>query len=142
MPIARLTRVFGVRKLRANFVRGLRFRLAFSYVLFFTLLLMIIGLLFRQNLKTQMEGDVRAALEEEWDGAKGYIKIENYQPVWTADTDDPEEEHIKERLQYVHLLTDSSGNVLSDSPTYESIGVDKPQDILRVLTQPGPVINI
>jgi len=142
MPIARLTRVFGVQKLRADFVRGLRFRLALSYVLFFALLLVIIGLLFRENLKTQMEGDVKAALEEEWDGAKGYIKIENYQPVWTADTDDPEEEHIKERLQYVHLLTDSSGNVLSDSPTYESIGVDKPQEILRVLTLPGPVINI
>jgi heavy metal sensor kinase len=142
MPIARLSRVFGVRKLRPRLVRGLRFRLAFSYFVFFTLLLVIIGLIYRQNLKTQMEGDVQAALEEEWDGAKGYIKIQNYEPVWYAGTDDPEEEHIEERLKYVHLLTDSDGNVLSDSPTYESIGVDSPQEVKRVLGLPQPVIKI
>jgi heavy metal sensor kinase len=141
MAIARLTRVFGVRKLRANFVRGLRFRLAFSYVLFFTLLLVGVGLIFRQNLKTQTEGDVRAALEEEWDGAKGYIKFENDRPVWQADTDDPEDEHIKERLEYVHVLTDTRGNVLTEGEGYKSIGVDSPQDILRVLTLPQPVFN-
>jgi heavy metal sensor kinase len=140
--MAKLTRVFGVRKLAVHYARGLRFRLTLSYVVFFLLLLIAIGLLFRQNLKTQTEGDVRAALEEEWDGAKGYIRIENDRPVWTADTEDPEEEHIKERLQYVHLLTDSNGNVLTDSPAYESIGVDSPQEIRRVLALPEPVIKI
>ena len=64
-------------------MRGLRFRLTLSYVLFFTLLLIAIGLLFRQILKTQLEGREHAALEEEWDAAKGYFKIENEQPIWS-----------------------------------------------------------
>jgi hypothetical protein len=42
--MARETRRFGVPKLRMNFVRGLRFRLAVSYVAFFALLLAVITL--------------------------------------------------------------------------------------------------
>jgi len=46
-----------------DFVRGLRFRLALSYVIFFALLLLVIGLLYRHTLKFVIEGGVRAALE-------------------------------------------------------------------------------
>src|SRR5947209_4717995 len=84
--VARFTRVFGVPKLRVDFVRGLRFRLTLSYVVFFAILLVTIGLLFRQNLKLQLEGDDRAALEDQWGVAKSYVKIENLRPIWLADT--------------------------------------------------------
>ena len=107
--MARFTRVFGVPTLRVDFVRGMRFRLMLSYVLFFTVLLALIGLIFRQTLKFQTEGDVRDALEEEWDAAKGYLKIENQRPIWIADQNDPEEDFIVSRLRHVYLITDSSG---------------------------------
>jgi len=122
--------------------RALRFRLTVSYVLLFTILLVAIGLLLRQNLKRETEGEVRAALEEEWGAAKGYVKIENERPLWVYDTTDPEEAHIVERLRYVHLLADAEGNVLTNSPTYESIGIDTPQEIKRVLALPQPVVSI
>ena len=110
--MARFTRVFGIPELRVKFVRGLRFRLALSYVLFFTLLLVAIGLVYRQNLKTQLEGDVRTALEGDWGAAKGYLEIENAEPVWIYDHTDPEEEYIVSRLKHVFLVSDSDGNAL------------------------------
>ena len=61
--MARFSRVFAVPKPRVDFVRGLRFRLMVSYVLFFTLLLVVIGLVFHKTLQIQTEADVQDALD-------------------------------------------------------------------------------
>jgi heavy metal sensor kinase len=140
--MARFTRVFGVPKLRVDFVRGLRFRLALSYVIFFTVLLVLIGLAFRKNLQLEMDGDVAAALEEEWGAAKGYLKIVNYRPEWIADSTDPEEAYIVERLRHVYLLTDANGDVLQNSETYASIGFDSPAEVRRIMQLPKPEVHI
>jgi heavy metal sensor kinase len=140
--MARITRVFGVPKLRVAFMRGLRFRLTLSYVLFFAVLLVGIGLFFRKSLQLEMDGDVRALLEEELGSAKGYLRIENQRPVWIADPTDPEENYIVSRLKHVFLLTDEDGNVLDDSDTYESIGVDSLEEIRRTLQLPQPEVHI
>src|SRR5262245_10009949 len=91
LKMAKFTRVFAIPKLPVHWARGLRFRLTLSYVFFFTALLVIIGLVFKTRIQSQLEGSVREALEEEWGEAKGYFKIEQYQPVWIADPTDPEE---------------------------------------------------
>jgi heavy metal sensor kinase len=122
--------------------RGLRFRLTLTYVLLFTLLLVPIGLYFRANLRNLMEDEVRAVLEEEWGAIKGYLRVEKGRAVWTADTTDPEEGHILDRLRYVHLLADAGGKVLSGSPVYASIGVDSPAEIRRILSLPEPVLHL
>ena len=41
-----------------------------SYVLFFTVLLVGVGMLFRATLRPYMDGDVQDALEEEWGAAR------------------------------------------------------------------------
>ena len=125
-----------------NLVRGLRFRLTLSYLLLFSALLVVIGLYFRHSLQVQTEGDVRAVLEEVWGEAKGYLRIENARPLWTADTDDPEDAHIVDRLRLVILLTDANGNVLIDSPAYDSIGIDSPAEIQRIMALKEPEIHI
>jgi heavy metal sensor kinase len=140
--MARVTRAFGVPKLRVDFMRGLRFRLTLTYVLFFTVLLVAIGLIFRKNLQFEMDGDVRALLEEEWGSAKGYLRIENQRPIWIADPSDPEENYILARLKHVFLLTDADGHVLDDSETYESIGVDSLEEIRRIMHLPQPEVHI
>ncbi len=126
---------------RVDLFRGLRFRLTFSYLLLFSALLVVIGLYFRHNLEVQTEGDVRAVLEEVWGEAKGYLRIENARPLWTADPDDPEDAHIVDRLRLVLLLTDSNGNILIDSPTYDSIGIDSPEEIRRIMALKEPEIH-
>jgi heavy metal sensor kinase len=140
--MARITRAFGVPKLRVDFMRGLRFRLTLTYVLFFAVLLVAIGLIFRKNIQFEMDGDVRALLEEEWGSAKGYLRIENQRPIWIADPSDPEENYILARLKHVFLLTDADGHVLDDSETYESIGVDSLEEIRRIMHLPQPEIHI
>ncbi len=135
--MAKFTRASGLPKLRVDFLHGLRFRLMVSYVLFFAVLLAIIGLLYRKNLKSEAESDVRATVAADWDAAKLYIQIANQEPVWVADETDPEEAFIVERLRRVYLLTDSEGNVLQESVIYASIGTDSPQEISRVLNLPN-----
>jgi heavy metal sensor kinase len=142
MGMARFTRAFGIRELRVKFVRGLRFRLTLSYVLFFTVLLVAIGLLFRQTLRNQLDSDLRAALEEEWGSAKGYLRIENQRPIWIADFTDPEEGYIVSRLQHVYLVADAQGHALDYSSIYQSIGFDSPAEIHRILSLPQPEIHV
>jgi heavy metal sensor kinase len=125
-----------------DLVRGLRFRLTVSYLLLFSGLLIVIGLYFRHSLQVQTQGDVQAVLEEVWGEAKGYLSIENYRPKWTADQTDPEDAHIVERLRYVILLTDANGNILIDSPVYESIGIDPPDEIRRIMALREPEIHV
>jgi heavy metal sensor kinase len=134
--MARFTRVFGMPELRVRFIRSLRFRLLLSYVLFFTLLLVAIGLLFRQNLQTQLVGEERALLEEEWDAAKGYLTIQNDRPVWDYDQSDPQDQYIVGRFKHVFLIADSDGNFLEyNEETLGSITFDA-TEIRSILSRP------
>jgi heavy metal sensor kinase len=126
---------------RLNVVRGLRFRLTLSYVLFFTVLLVFIGLAFRKTLELQLEGDVRAALDEAWGAATGYVKIEKFEPVWDPVEDDPERELVEARLKHVYLIADSDGNTLGESDIYSSIGPDSPAEIRRSLSLSKPDVR-
>lgn len=142
--MARFTRVFGVPKLPVAKIRGLRFRLTASYVLFFAVLLVIIGLVYRQNLKSQLEGVEHAALDEEWDAAKGYVTIRNYQPVWdTPDADDPDAQLVVDRLKQVYFIADPSGNSLEESDTFSSLGhaTDSPGEVRRILALGKPEVS-
>ncbi|MEO8132064.1 MAG: hypothetical protein ABI822_33520, partial [Bryobacteraceae bacterium] len=93
----------------AHFLKGLRFRLAASYVLFFALLLSFLGVFFKQTLKGIYDDQVRELLTEEWGAVKGYLRIDKGKIDWYYDTEDPEEAFIVDRLKQVYLLTDSSG---------------------------------
>ena len=121
---------------------GLRFRLAVSYALFFSLLLLAIGLIFRGSLAAILDEQLRETLEEEWGAAKGYLRIENHQPVWWSDPNDPEEAFVVERLRHVFLLADENGTAKQWSETYERLGVDTPAAIRDILQQKGPVFQI
>jgi type IV secretory pathway VirB6-like protein len=63
-----------VFKLTRSLSAGPRFRLMLSYALFFTLLLAALGLLFRQVLKTQLDGEVQALLDDDLGRNKGMGK--------------------------------------------------------------------
>ncbi|HUA82838.1 MAG TPA: ATP-binding protein [Bryobacteraceae bacterium] len=136
--MARFSIAFAVPKPRVDFLRGLRFRLMLSYVLFFTLLLVVIGLVFHKTLQLQTERDAQDALDEEWFEAKGYLKIEYQRPVWVADETDPEEAFIVSRLKHIYLITDANGVALDYDDSYDSIGLDSPQEIQRILHLPQP----
>ena len=118
--------------------RSLRFRLTVGYTLFFCVMLIGVGAIFREKLSTSLDAQIRDGLDQEWAAAKGYLKIEKGRPDWFYDHNDPDESFIVERLRRVYLLTDSQGNVLQNSETYKSIGFDSPAEIAAALQSPQP----
>ncbi|HEY4364174.1 MAG TPA: ATP-binding protein [Bryobacteraceae bacterium] len=133
--MARFTRVFGIPELRVRFVRSLRFRLLLSYVLFFTLLLVGIGLLFRGLLKSQLLSEVQTTLVEQWDEARGYFDIENEEPVWSKVQEDA---LVVSELQQIYLIADGSGNYLGyNEDTLDAINFDA-AEIQRIVSESQP----
>jgi heavy metal sensor kinase len=125
-------------KLPVTFVRGLRFRLTLGYVLTFTLLLIAIGLFYRQILQQHLQETEQAALEEQWDAAREYFNIENGEPIWSTD---PEDADVVAQLKNVYLIADSNGIALGyneDKPN-NAVGFDA-TEIRRILTQPKPQV--
>jgi heavy metal sensor kinase len=136
--MAKFTRVFGIPEWRVHFVRGLRFRLALAYAFFFTLVLIVVGFVFRQNLRTQLEGQERAALAEQWDEAKAYFDIKNAEPEWDKDPDDAA---VVEQLKQVYLVADAEGNAIDynvDSPN-DAVSFS-PTEIQRIVALQAPEV--
>ncbi len=125
-------------------VRGLRFRLSFSYLLFFTFLLVVLGVLFRQVLHNTLYEQSVNLLEEEWGEMKGYLRIENANPEWVFDRFDPEESFIVNRIRRVYILMDRSGAILQRSANYSDGTLAPPtvRQVHAVLSSNGPVITI
>jgi|CZKS01.1.fsa_nt_gi heavy metal sensor kinase len=116
-----------------RFTRGLRFRLAFSYVFFFTILLVLLGIIFRQTLISIFQAQVLSILDEEWVTAKGYLRTTEAGPDWIHDPKDPDEAFTVQRLHRVYLLADTEGHVLERSVIYDSIGKDSKDQIKAIL---------
>jgi heavy metal sensor kinase len=122
------------RIVRASFFKGLRFRLAASYVLFFAVLLSFLGVFFKQTLKGIYDDQVRELLTEEWGAVKGYLRIDRGKIDWYYDPEDPEEAFIVDRLKQVYLLTDVNGNPMEWSDKYkDELGFDSPAEIKAAL---------
>src|SRR5882762_2280397 len=122
--------------------RGLRFRLAVSYVFFFTLLLAFLGIVFRQVLSTTFKSQMQSVLEEEWGAAKGYLRTGSTGPDWIFDTEDPDESFIVNRIRRIYLLADTQGHPLQHSEIYDSIGLDSPDEIKKILQSGQPTTRV
>jgi len=125
-----------------RFTRGLRFRLALSYVFFFTILLVFLGIVFRQTLDSTFQSQMSGVLEEEWGAAKGYLRTGPAGPDWIFDKADPDESFVVNRIRRVYLLADTQGHPLEHSDIYDSIGLDSPAEIQEILQSGKPAIRM
>jgi len=125
-----------------GWTRGLRFRLALSYVLFFSLLLVLLGLLFRQILSGTFRAQMENVLDEEWGAAKGYLRTGPEGPDWVFDEKDPDESFTVRRVQRVYMLADTQGHPLQHSEIYDSLGIDPPSEIRGILASGKPAIRV
>jgi hypothetical protein len=123
-------------------LRGLRFRLAVSYVSFFTLLLAFLGIVFRHKLSTTFASQTQSILEEQWGAAKGYLRASSAGPDWVFDKGDPDESVVVNRLRRVYLLADTQGRPLEHSEIYSSIGLDSPDEIKKILQSGQPATRV
>ena len=113
--------------------RNLRFRLAASYVIFFTLLIVVLGLFFRQTLSSIFDSQVTETLREEFGVAKSYIRTTDHGPDWFYDPNDPDESYTVEQLRHVYMIADPQGHAMQWSEIYRSLGFDKPDEIRAIL---------
>jgi hypothetical protein len=70
-----------------------------------------------------------------WGAIKGWVKIQNEQPEWTAAADE-DETQIVAQLKQVYFIAGPNGSALDYSDTYQSLGLDSPADIQRILHMP------
>lgn len=122
--------------------RSLRFRLTLTYVLFFTVLLSLLGLFFRETIQSVYDQQLHSILRDEWAAMRGYLRIEKPQgrntPLtvnWYYDRDDPEEALVVDRLRQFYLLADANGEHLEVGPRYRSLGIDSPEAIRQAIGQ-------
>jgi heavy metal sensor kinase len=125
-----------------GWTRGLRFRLALSYVIFFSVLLVLLGMLFRQILTSTFLTQMESVLDEEWGAAKGYLRTGPEGPDWVFDEKDPDESFTVRRVQRVYMLADTQGQPLQYSEIYKSLGIDPPSDIRAILQSGKPSIRL
>ncbi len=125
-----------------GWTRGLRFRLALSYVVFFSVLLVLLGMLFRQILSGTFQNQMESVLDEEWGAAKGYLRTGPEGPDWVFDEKDPDESFTVRRVQRVYMLADTQGQPLQYSEIYHSLGNDPPSEIRAILQSGKPSIRV
>lgn len=108
-----------------------------------------VGAIFRQKLVASLDAQIREALEQEWAGLRGYLRIDiennKTKALWFYDPEQPDESFFIQRLQRIYFIADAEGHVLSDergnlqtSEAYESIGPDSPAQIAAVLNSKTP----
>lgn len=110
--------------------RGLRFRLALSYVLFFAVFLIAAGFAMKGILSSVIEREIRGVLEEEWGSVKGFMRIVDQRPSWTFENYDPEEKEIVDRIRNgAYMIASQDGVILEASVTYRALSPEKPSEI-------------
>jgi heavy metal sensor kinase len=126
-----------------RFTRALRFRIAVSYVLFFTVLLTVLGVVARKTLKDTFESQTQFLLEDDWDAVKGYLRLGTPNGnEWFFDAYDPDSAFIVSRLRRIYMLADSEGHVLEWSPIYLNLGFDDPAYIKSVLNSGKKAVRV
>ena len=89
-----------------------------GYALFFCVMLIGLGALFRQKLAASLDAQIREALEQEWAGLRGYLRIEiennKAKALWYYYREEPDESFFIQRLQRIYFIADAEGHVLSD----------------------------
>ena len=136
---------------RKHFSRGLRFTLTSVYTVLFTLLLVGVGLLFRQYLKSSLKEQAFDDLNQSWAVVVANLRIENdppernYHALWYLDPATPDEAAISARIKDVYVVADSTGTPIPEyglpacSPKYSALGLDSPNDVKQVLASKQPV---
>jgi len=127
-----------IERLR-RITRSLRFRVTAGYALFFCVMLIAVGAVYREKLAASLDAQIRDGLDQEWAAAKGYLRIEKGAPTWYFDRSDPDESFIVGRLQRVYMLADAAGGIMQISETYRSLGADSPAEIASAIRSPQPI---
>ncbi|HLH03204.1 MAG TPA: ATP-binding protein [Bryobacteraceae bacterium] len=105
--------MISLRERSFRFFRTLRFRLAATFLLLLTAVLIIMSVLAARNLDEILETQGAAKLRDQIGALKGWFSFdEQGHPVWDeVDMSDPEEVAELSRLQSVYVVADDTGKL-------------------------------
>jgi heavy metal sensor kinase len=122
--------------------KSLRFRLTISYILIFGLLLTAIGITFRSRLMTIIQERVEEAVIEDWSAARGFLKVEREQAIWSVDPREMDRTVFLERLRRFVMVADAQGEVLEMSNGYRQQGVESAAEIRERFREGSPQLVV
>jgi heavy metal sensor kinase len=122
-----------------NVVHSLRFRLALSYTIIFGVLLTGVGVVFRFELDSVIDEWMQEQIDEDWNAAGGFLRIENGQANWSVDPRVPQQVFFVERLRRNLLLANSEGQILEVTSGYRIFGVESAAELKSLAASATPV---
>ena len=122
-----------------NVVHSLRFRLALSYTIIFGVLLAGVGVVFRFELHSVIDEWMQEMIEDDWNAAGGFLRIEHGQATWSVDPRVPQQAFLIERLRRNLLLADAEGRVLEVSNGYKVFGVESAAELKATAASATPI---
>ncbi len=130
---------------RKYITRSLRFTLTAVYTIVFTLLLLCVIVMFRQQLKGSLKDQAVEELQNNGAVVKAYLRIEGgagepFHAKWFFDPDDTEENALGAKVEKVSYIADSQGRPLWETPPYAALGTDSLAQIGKVLRSTQPVL--
>ncbi|HEX4230261.1 MAG TPA: ATP-binding protein [Bryobacteraceae bacterium] len=98
--------------------RTLRFRLASTFLLLLTFVLIVVGIVGTTTLRNLLDNQSNQALHDEFNTLMGYLHIDSVkeEPYWFADTSDPEERATVDHLKEISIIANEDGQ-LWEAPT-------------------------
>jgi len=109
-----------------------------SYIVIFGVLLTGIGFTFRARLLSIIQDRVEEAVSEDWNAARGFLKIERGQAIWSVDPRELERTQFLERLRRFVMVADSRGEVLEMSNGYRQQGVETAAELVARFEDSSP----
>jgi len=120
--------------------RGLRLRLALTYVISFAIVLAGIGFIFSNTLTVMIHQQSHRILEGEWSALKAYLRAPQGELAWVFDPADADDAKTVERLRRVFMLAQTDGQVLEMSKGYAALGPETREQIQNVARMRDPVL--
>ena len=119
-----------------RFFRTLRFRLASTFLLLLTVVLIMAGIAGTATLRSVLNNRSEQTLRDELGALKGYLHFDNGKPYWFADPSDPEENAAVARLSDIFLLVDDQGHIDAHSNIDRSLSaLENPKTIQQDLDE-------
>lgn len=135
LPRQRLFRRRSARFLLSarRFFRTLRFRVASTFLLLLTVVLVLVGFVATRTLQSILETQSEEELHEQMGAMKGYIHVEGGSVLWEADRSDPEEEAAVGALKTIYEIANDKG--IADQGNPSDVGLFSSQTILEDMAE-------
>ncbi len=121
---------------------GLRARLTLSYAIGFTLVLLVLGLVFRSRVERVILNTIESTLEDETTIIRKYFRNDDGQISWEFDPAVNEEAFFVRRLRRVLLIADHTGRPLEVSEAYQRLGPEPPEKLVQLFSGSLPTIRL